>query len=287
MVAKKDLLLLLMKVLINVDGFTGKQAQEIKKVASTFFASPLIIGIKSKNEILEEDVVYERHGIPVIAFKTFKTMLIEEIYPEIFADRGGYFVQIDGNVIKDIREKKNLSRKDLADLAHVSRETIYKYENGMVRAFPETAMMLESILNMKITLSVNLFNIPEPEVAKEKTKKEPKELFDLGFGVIPTRRTPFDALAKLESETAHRIRDDNSPIMTNMEKNRSPSILKRMAGNLKDLSGVTGTETVFILENRKKETCIEGVPVVHNWEMGEMKNSKEFLKVVKERKQCS
>ena len=78
MVAKKDLLLLLMKVLINVDGFTGKQAHEIKKVASTFFASPLIIGIKSKNEVLEEDVVYERHGIPVIAFETFKTMLVEE-----------------------------------------------------------------------------------------------------------------------------------------------------------------------------------------------------------------
>ncbi|AEG18969.1 transcriptional regulator [Methanobacterium paludis] len=289
MVARKDFLLLLMKVLINVDGFTGEQAEEIKKVANTFLASPIIVGLKSKNEFLEEDVVYERHGIPVIALETLRSMLIEEIYPEIFADRGGYFVQIDGNIIKEIREEQNLSRKDLADLAHVSRETIYKYENGMVRAFPETAMMLESILNMKITLSINLFRVPEPEKSNisDKTKKEPKELFDLGFGVIKTNRTPFDALAKPEAETVRKIRKNDGPLITNMEKNRNQQILKKMAVNVKDLSGVTGTEAVFILDTKNDMNCIEGIPVVHNWEMGEMKNSKEFLKLVKERKECS
>ena len=112
------------------------------------------MGIKSKNEYLEEDVVYERHGIPVIAKETLRNMVVDEVYPEVFADRGGYYVQMDGEVIKQVREAQNISRKDLADKAHVSRETIYKYERGMVRAFPETAMMLESILNMKITLSV-------------------------------------------------------------------------------------------------------------------------------------
>ena len=75
---------------------------------------------------------------------------------------------MDGEVIKQVREAQNISRKDWPDKAHVSRETIYKYERGMVRAFPETAMMLESILNMKITLSVNLFRTPEIE--KDKTK---------------------------------------------------------------------------------------------------------------------
>jgi putative transcriptional regulator len=289
MVARKDFLILLMKVLINVDGFTGEQAEEIKKVANTFLASPIIVGLKSKNEFLEEDVVYERHGIPVIAIETLRSMLIEEVYPEIFADRGGYFVQIDGNIIKEIREEQNLSRKDLADLAHVSRETIYKYENGMVRAFPETAMMLESILNMKITLSINLFRVPEPEKSNipDKTKKEPKELFDLGFGVIKTNRTPFDALAKPEAETVRKIHKNNGPLITNMEKNRNQQILKKMAVNVKDLAGVTGTEAVFILDTKKDVNCIEGIPVVHNWEMGEMKNSKEFLKLVKERKECS
>ena len=79
----------------------------------------------------------------------------------------------------------------------------------------------------------------------------------------------------------------NIAMITNMEKNRNQKILKKMAINVKDLSGVTGTEAVFIFEHKKNLECIEGVPVVHNWEMGEMENSREFLKVIKERKECS
>jgi putative transcriptional regulator len=199
LVARKELLLLLMKVLVNVEGFSVAHAQEIKRVARTFFGSPLLIGLKSKNEVLEENVVYERHGIPVIAPSTLRNIVVEEVYPEIFADRGGYYVEIDGQIVKEMREQHNLSLKDLADLAHVSRETIYKYETGRVRAQPETAFLLENILNMRITLSVNLFAVPPNEEETEIKSGEPRELVDLGFGVINTTRTPFDALARAEA----------------------------------------------------------------------------------------
>ncbi len=296
MVARKELELLLLKILINIDGFTGNQAEEIKKVSEIFLASPLVVGVKSKNEYLEEDVVYERHGIPVIAKETLRNMVVDDVYPEVFADRGGYYVQMDGEVIKQVREAQNISRKDLADKAHVSRETIYKYERGMVRAFPETAMMLESILNMKITLSVNLLNVPNIENEKNensdntmtniKTSLENQpNLTKLGFGVISTSRTPFDAIAKQESGI--KIRKNNSTVITNMEKNRNQQALKKMALNVKDLSGITETDAVFLLEGKKSLKCIEGIPVVHNWEIKEMKNSKEFLSVVRERRDCN
>jgi len=294
MVARKELELLLLKILINIDGFTGNQADEIKKVADIFLASPLVVGVKSKNEYLEEDVVYERHGIPVIAKETLRNMVVDDVYPEIFADRGGYYVQMDGEVIKQVREAQNISRKDLANKAHVSRETIYKYERGMVRAFPETAMMLESILNMKITLSVNLLNVPKKienensDNSKTNVKmsmENQPNLTKLGFGVISTSRTPFDALAKQESDI--KVKRNYSTVITNMEKNRNQQALKKMALNVKDLSGITETDAVFLLEGRKSLKCIEGIPVVHNWEIKEMKNSKEFLSVVRERRDCN
>ena len=284
MVARKRLLLLLLKVLINIDGFTGQQAEEIKKVASTILASPLVVGVKSKYEYLEEDVVYERHGIPVIAPETLRNMIVDGIYPEVFADRGGYFVEVDGNAIKEAREKENLSLKDLANRTHVSRETIYKYEHSMVRASPETVITLESILNMKITLSVDIFKIPESENVKT-MQDTPKELAQLGFGVILTNKTPFDAIAKSDPELEELKR--NIAMITNMEKNRNQKVLKKMALNVKDLSGVTGTDAVFIFEQKRNMECIEGVPVVHNWELGEMESSKDFLKIIKERKECS
>ena len=70
----------------------------------------------------------------------------------------------------------------------------------MVRAFPETAMMLESILNMKITLSVNLLAVPnfdQDKVEKsDNTNINPKisinnqtNLTNLGFGVISVSYT--------------------------------------------------------------------------------------------------
>jgi len=294
MVARKELELLLLKILINIDGFTGNQAGEIKKVAGSFFASPLIVGIKSKNEYLEEDVVYERHGIPVIAKETLRNMIVDKIYPEVFADRGGYYVQIDGEVIKSVRESQNISRKDLADKAHVSRETIYKYERGMVRAFPETAMMLENILNMKITLSVNLLRAPnfdKTEISDNIKTNTPlnieiqSNLANLGFGIISTNRTPFDALANHKSQK--RTSKEDSTIITNMEKNRNQQALKKMALNVKDLSEITGSDAVFLLNGKKSIKCIEGIPVVHNWEIKEMESSKEFLEIVRERRDCN
>lgn len=291
MMARRKLLLLLLKVLVNIDGINGLQAQEIKKLSHAFLASPLIVGLKSKNEYLEEDVVYERHGIPVIALDTLKNMIIEEENPEILADRGGYYVQINGEILKEVREDYNLSLKDLADLAHVSRETIYKYEHGIVRACPETAMMLEDILNLKITLSIDLFKVPDKveettssSVSSDKNinANQPQKLVDLGFGVIPTQKTPFDALAKLEQEKIPKTPEN--ALITNLERNRNQRTLKRMAISLKDLSLITGSNSVFILDNEKIKESLEGIPVVKSWEMGEMETPNELMKLIKERK---
>ena len=292
MVARRELILLLLKVLINVDGFSSQQALEIKKLARTFLASPLIVGFKSKTEPLEEDVVYERHGIPVVAPETLRNMVVDEVYPEILADRGGYYVNIDGHLLSEVREKENLSLKDLADVAHVSRETIYKYEHGMVRAYPETAMLLESILKMKITLSIDLFKSHknESELLKSETSqemddssiqktKEPRELIKLGFGVQPTYKTPFDAISQVKSQ-----KEKENILLTNLEKNRNKQVLKKMALNVKDLSDITQKEAVFIMESKSIIECIEGIPAVNKDEICQMQNCREFIRLIKERK---
>jgi len=291
MMARRELILLLLKVLINVDGFSNQQALEIKRLAKTFLASPLVVGFKSKTEPLEEDVVYERHGIPVVAPQTLRNMVVDEVYPEILADRGGYYVNIDGHLLSEVREKENLSLKDLADIAHVSRETIYKYEHGMVRAYPETAMLLESILNMKITLSIDLFKSPEKEseILKQETSqndddkvpenKEPRELIKLGFGVQPTYRTPFDAISQAKNQ-----KEKENILLTNLEKNRNKQVLKKMALNVKDLRDITQKEAVFIMESKRIVECIEGIPAVNTHEICQMQNCRELIRLIKERK---
>jgi putative transcriptional regulator len=288
MAARKKLLLLLLKVFVNIDSVNESHLQEIRKVSNTFLAAPLIVGVKSKTSKLKEDVVYERYGLPVIGIETLKNIVLYDEYPEFLADRGGYFVNINGKILKEYREEYSLSLKDLADLAHVSRETIYKYENDIVRANPETAMLLEDILNMKITVDIDLFEVPTEftefnEVNTKTSVKngKTKDLANLGFGVVETKRTPFDALA-VENGFKD-MGNSDSPLIASLENNRVKSTLHKMAISLKDLSLITDSESFFIINNKKIKNSLEGIPVIKSWELKEIEDSKEFLNLVKER----
>ncbi|WP_409199770.1 transcriptional regulator [Methanobrevibacter sp. DSM 116169] len=274
LIARKKLLILLLKTFTNVDSINETHAEEMRKISQIFLASPLIVGEKSKNGLLEEDVVYERHGVPAICLNTLKNMILYNEYPEVLADRGGYYVKINGDVLKEYREEYSLSLKDLADLAHVSRTTMYKYENGIVKTNTETAMMLEDILNTKITVDIDLF---EPYSENEENKDKNLELNRLGYGVISTNKSPFDTVAKSEEEI-------KSSLMFNMEKNRKIKTLEKMAISLKDLSNITSSEPAFIIKNEKLKESIDGIPVIKSWELKEFGNSKDLLKVIKERK---
>ncbi|MBE6509038.1 MAG: transcriptional regulator [Methanobrevibacter sp.] len=276
-VARKNLQILLLKTFLNIDSINEHNAHEMKQLANIFLASPIIIGEKSRNGILEDGVVYERYEIPTITFETLKNMIIYGESPEILADRGGYFVKIDGNVIKQYREEYSMSLKDLASLAHVSRATMYKYENGIVRANTETAMILEEILNTKVTLDIDLLKQPQNEEVKY--SDDVKDLSKLGYGVLSTNKSPFDAVAKMKTSDKH------SPLMANVEKNRNEKTLKRMAIPLKDLSMVTTSEPVFIINNDKIKESIGTIPVIKSWELKEFENSKELLKMIRERKE--
>ena len=273
-VARKKLLILLLKVLVNIDSINESHVEEIRQISNVFLASPIIVGVKSKNHILEEDVVYERHGLPAIGIETLKNMIVYDEYPEILADRGGYYVQINGNVLKEYREEYNLSLKDLADLAHVSRATMYKYENGMVRANTETAMLLEEILNTKITLDIDLFE-PYQEDIKLKADTSSlnqtqgtnaQNLAKLGFGVVSTNKSPFDALAKAEIATRKK---EQTPLIANL--------------NVQDEQN-TSSDPFFVLKDDKIKDSIDGIPVIKSWEMKEVENSKEFLRLIRERR---
>ena len=272
LVARKKLLILLLKTFVNIDSINEQNAHEMKQLANIFLASPIIIGSKSRNGLLEEGVIYERYDIP-----TFKNMILYNEYPEILADRGGYFVKIDGNVIKQYRDEYSMSLKELASLAHVSRATMYKYENGIVRANAETAMILEEILNTKVTLDIDLLKQPQKEDIEY--SDDVNDLSKLGYGVLSTNKGPFDAVAKMKTSDKH------SPLMANVEKNRTEKTLKRMAIPLKDLSMITTSEPVFIINNEKIKESIGTIPVIKSWELKEFENSKELLKIIRERKE--
>ena len=305
---KKDILIIL-KILVNIDSLTPTQAEELSKISGTFLASPIIIGYKSKHNYLEEDIVYERHEIPVISPQTLCNIIVNDIHPEIFAKRGGYYVKINGNLLKNLREKNNLSLKELADISHVSRETIYKYEKGNSQTYPETAMMLEQVLNSPITESINLLETNNTKTTTlDKKIQEPIELIKLGYDIKSSIKAPFDAISdrqevteevrqlkvKLESklDEIEKIRAEinkktkhHNLLITNMERNRSDNTLNKIANCTEDISLITGHDALFVLEHKKDKEFIKKIPAIYTWELKNMDNMEELLKLIKERKE--
>ncbi|MBQ6219403.1 MAG: transcriptional regulator [Methanosphaera sp.] len=308
LLARKDDILIILKILVNIDSLTSSQAEELSKIAGTFLASPIIIGIKSKHYLLEDDVVYERHELPVISPQTLCDVIVNDIHPEIFAKRGGYYVKINGELLRQLREKNNLSLKELADLSHVSRETIYKYEQGNSQTYPETALMIEEILQSPITLSINLLESERLNNSLDKRIQEPIELIKLGYDVKSSNKTPFDAISeqtenskellKLKEKLENKLDEiekiraeinkkskDNNILITNMERGRTEKTLNNIAKKTRDISSVTGYDALFVLENEHDKENIKRIPAIYTWELKDMDNINDLLKLIKERKE--
>lgn len=302
---KKDILIIL-KILVNIDSLTAQQAEELSKISGTFLASPIIIGFKSKHSYLEDDVVYERHEIPAISPQTLYDIIANDMHPEILSKRGGFYVKINGGLLKQLREEKNLSLKELADLTHVSRETIYKYEQGNSQAYPETAIMLEEILNKPITLSINILESEHTHTLDTKIQ-EPIELINLGYEINTSTKTPFDAVStrsednqeilNLKQQLADKIEEidrikkkienkskENEILITNMERNRNITTLTKIAEKTNDISSITGHKALFVLKHEHEHNSIKNIPVIYTWELESMEKNKDLHKLIKERK---
>ncbi|WP_303235953.1 transcriptional regulator [Methanosphaera cuniculi] len=304
--ARRDDILIILKIYKNIDSLTQTQAEELSKVAGTFLASPIIIGLKSKHNYLEEDVVYERYELPVISPQTLCNIIANEIHPEILSKRGGYYVKVNGELLKQMREKYNLSLKELADLSHVSRETIYKYEQGNSQTYPETLLMLEEILNTNLAVDINLFESDYYKSLDRKIK-EPRELIKLGYDVKSSNKTPFDAISerKLENKKLNKLKEKldntlleveklksevnkqrvrNNILITNMERKRNEKKLNQIAEQTRDIAEITQNEALFVLENSKDKKTIKKVPSIYTWELKDMDNFEDLIKLIKERK---
>ena len=304
--ARKDDILIILKILVNIDSLTSAQAEELSKVAGTFLASPITIGMKSKSNYLEDDVVYERYEIPTITPQTLCDCIVHDIHPEVFAKRGGYYVKIDGKLLKELREKNDLSLKELADLTHVSRETIYKYEQGNSQTYPETALRIENILGKPITLS---FNILENEQVNQLDNviQEPRELIELGYKVTSSNKTPFDAVSikvedteeieklrqKLETklDEIEKIRNEinkrtknNEILITNMERNRNTKTLENIANKTDNIASITGHNALFVLKHEQTNDSIKNIPAIYTWELENMDSIIDLKKLIDERK---
>jgi len=157
-VAKKGNVKLLIKTLENVGNERKESVEDLRSLATTFSASPLIIGSRVQRGVIGEGALYERFGINVINPKTFRDAALNRKFPPVYSKRGGLYFRIDGEALRRLRKEGGMSLGDLANKIGVSRKAVYDYESSQMGATLKTVARMEEVLDAGVTMDIDIFD---------------------------------------------------------------------------------------------------------------------------------
>jgi|Deesub1362B_J571_1020462.scaffolds.fasta_scaffold00052_57 putative transcriptional regulator len=277
-VAKKESVILLVKVLYNIDSFKPEMAEEMKIIAKLLKASPVVVGEKFKFDYLERGVVYTRYGLPVINTATFYDFVVEEVAPLVYSAPGGYYVRLDSERIRSARERLGISIGDIARHLGISRRAAKKYEEG-VDTSVENALKLEEILGTYVMKEIDVLNFVGEDVETEEIKevelqgKEAEiveQLRCIGVKVYPIKHAPFDAVAKTDDES----------ILTGVKQVKT---IEKRAEILGRISETVAAKAAYIVEKMVNKE-VGSVIFVMKEELECVSSAKDFLNLLDEKK---
>lgn len=266
---------LLVKVFSNIDALRPEQASELKRLSSLFSAHALVLGFKAKAFGLKDNLFYERHGLPVLTVSSLERILSRE-FPLARFFKGKSIVELDSVKLKCERERAGLSFSDLAGIIGVSRETVFRYEQGQ-SASVENAERLESALKVRLVRQEKLnvclesmgFNsLFELDKAHRELMGEVFEKIHLlGAELELFSHAPFEALLGNSLLAAHACRKD---------------LLSRKTMHMRKSSEAFSSKGFVLTKGCCKKSFNE-VPLVGVEELDSFSRLKDLLEVIRER----
>jgi len=272
---------LLVKILGNIDAFDGSTGAEMRRLGEYLRATPLVIGLRTRDEELEPGVTYFRHGVPVLSPDTAMDLLVEEVPPLIYAAPGGLYVNIDSEVLGDAREERDWSLGRLATELGVSRRTVSKYEDGM-DASVEVAAELDELFEAPLTAPVDVIggaeDVREDEATPEDPDADPDDrpivavLTRVGYEVHPTDRAPFETVSEDEERT-EQVLTGHSAFTEAAEKR---------ARIMSSVGEVTRTTSVYVVEDANQD-AVDQTAIIEQAEMADIEDRIDLRDLIAER----
>ncbi|MFC7042057.1 transcriptional regulator [Halonotius sp. GCM10025705] len=275
--------LVLLKVLGNIDAFNPETGAELRRLGEYLSATPMVIGLRTRNEDLKPGVVYFRHGVPVFNPDTAYDLFVEEVPPLIYAAPGGLYVSIDGDLLADEREERGWSLGRLATELGVSRRTVSKYEDGM-NASIEVAIHLEELFDQPFSNPVSVLDgaedVHDADPVPDEPDADPDDehvltvLAEAGFDVHPTTRSPFKAVSKATDRRASDVLTGHSSFTESAEKR---------AELMGSIGRVTKTRSVYFTAEQTKRESVGGTAIVSCEELAGMSDPESIRELIQER----
>jgi len=208
-------------------------------------------------------------------------LFVEEVPPLIYAAPGGLYVNIDSDVLSDVREERDWSLGRLANELGVSRRTVSKYEDGM-DASVEVASQLEELFDAPLTSPVEVLDgaeeLREDEPTPDDPEVDPEDepivavLTRVGFDVHLTDRAPFKTVSENETREEEML-TGHSELTKTAEKR---------ARIMSSVGKVTRTRSVYVVDRATKES-VEGTAIVEEREMENIEEADELRDIIRER----
>ena len=285
------------KIFPNIDNLNADIIEDIKSLSLLLKSKPILIGIRNRYQELEDNTIYIREGLPFITLTTLENLVNKELYPYIMARRGGGVMFLNGNVMKHLREKHSISRKELSELLGVTKRTICAYENESMRPSETIANKISEILdNQDIFRKINLFEWNfKFEIDKKETREEidlnPFEshlhevLDDIGVSSYWYKKSPIPFKLSLYSNTLDK-KDEHSfyPLFSGVSE-EDKKINELSFKCLKMFTEVFHTNSLFIVNNDIKipdSLKKIKIPIVKIRNLEKVDDEAEFIDLIQE-----
>jgi putative transcriptional regulator len=260
--------LLVIKVVSHIDSVSEETARDLDHISRYLKGSPLIIGERARDAELERGAVYLRYGIYAVSVATLYDAFVEKTPPLVYASPGGLYVNINGESLREEREKRNLSLGDLGTLLGVSRRTISKYESGMGTTL-DIALKIEEIFDAAMVRSIDLLRYESHFRAEpEKQEEVPMNFLErMGMKLHAMHRAPFQALIEFSTHT----------ILTGY--GTSHKVVRR-AALIGNISQVTGTHAMCVLTDYDKQKKIGSTLVIGEERLHSLADGEELIEMI-------
>ncbi len=315
LVARRDSLLLILKVLKNIDALDPDEARRLRELGELFPAVPLVIGRTSGATPLEPGVVYNRYGVSILVEESLEDYVHKGLPPFLFSSPGGVFARIDGPRLRAIREARNLSLGALASIAGVSRRTIQLYEDG-AGAEVDVVERLEAFTGEPIALAIDLLrprvdprarrevapdgrDAPDPTTSGSKDGRSPPKRGSSGARTHeiastgdPVRDGVFRQLDGMGWEVVVTLRCPFDAFTTGATRTEE-EILLTSVGSLRsahhrsevlqELARVIEAHALFVVRDAPSRYSVDGLPIVTVRELSRHRDRDELVDLLNER----
>jgi len=268
--------LALIKVYTNIGNASPKDASELQKISQCFSTTPIIIGEKTRRKPLQDDTVYSRYGIHAINPKTLENIVLHDMHPLVEAGPGGYYIKLDGNLIRENRQKLELSIGKVAEMMGISRRTLYGYERGMTKASVSAAYKLEWILGVPLAQFIDVFQSNQANgffatakrilTGRQFLQTVCRKFTHFNFRVVHIKRAPFDIIAQCSGKGLKMI----CGVADKKERN-----INQRTEEIISISKIINAQPVFITDGEKIPN--NNIPLIHSEDLAKMYGPEDFI----------